>query len=204
MRTFRIGTDPKLVVLYVHGYGVDVDSAIVKHDLEKQFRESGVSAVFVVVDAPSSANDDVRWPSLLKILTKLGVNKPVVAIGHSGAYRTIAKWLRDPLLKGVVLLDGLYGHIAEFTDFARRGDLTLVTIGTGTPHTKSLALAAGVPVRHDVTKGQTHTGLVASGKFIPAYVRHLARLVPGASSSGHSALLGLVLAGLVVAAISTS
>jgi len=32
----------------------------------------------------------------------------VVAVGHSGAYRTLREWLDDPFLEEVVLIDALY------------------------------------------------------------------------------------------------
>src|SRR5205085_4680206 len=34
----------------------------------------------------------------------------LVAVGHSGAYRTLALWLDSPILDTVVLLDAVYGE----------------------------------------------------------------------------------------------
>jgi hypothetical protein len=42
-----------------------------------------------------------------------------VAIGHSGAYRTIVLWLANRALQTVVLLDGAYGELDRFAGWVR-------------------------------------------------------------------------------------
>jgi hypothetical protein len=103
-------------VVYVHGFTVDVDAAWEQHQLAKQFEASRRNAVFVIPEAPSSAEDSVRWPSLNTLLTTVGSrlglpwpSGPLVVVGHSGAHVTVVPWLRNPRLGQVVLMDALYG-----------------------------------------------------------------------------------------------
>ena len=42
-----------------------------------------------------------------------------MVVGHSGAFRTILLWLRDPRVQYVILLDGLYAGQAEFRFWLR-------------------------------------------------------------------------------------
>jgi hypothetical protein len=105
------------IVVYVHGFTLDVDAAWEQHQLGKQFEASRRNAVFVVPEAPASAEDPVRWPSLSTLLTTVGSrlglpwpSGPLVVVGHSGAHITFMPWLKDPRLGQVVLLDALYGN----------------------------------------------------------------------------------------------
>jgi hypothetical protein len=103
------------VVVYVHGYHNTADEAWISHRLASQFRASGRNALFVVPEAPIDGNDSVRWPSLSELIDAAcaapGIevpSGPVVAIGHSGAFRTVEEWLGEPKLHEIILLDGLY------------------------------------------------------------------------------------------------
>jgi hypothetical protein len=104
-------------VLYVHGFSLDVDAAWEQHQLAKQFEASRRNAVFVVPEAPTSAEEAVRWPSLTTLLTTVGSRLamawptgPLVVVGHSGAHMTVMPWLKTPRVSQVVLLDAVYGH----------------------------------------------------------------------------------------------
>lgn len=128
------------VCVYVHGLFNDVDSAWTEHQLPDQFTESNRNAIYVVPEAPVQPNDAVRWVSadaLLKhveaklpgVLPKTGVT---VAMGHSGAYRTIVEWLDEERIDEVVLVDGLYGNEDEYAAWlqakpARRMILSVLT-----------------------------------------------------------------------------
>ena len=70
---------------------------------------------------------------------------PIAAIGHSGAYRTIASWLKSPRLTRVVLLDGLYAVHDSSGTFSRFRDEDK----TGENRQK---LADLTPVRHPVVR----------------------------------------------------
>jgi hypothetical protein len=128
-------------VVYVHGFTVDVDAAWEHHHLAKQFEASRRNAVFVIPEAPVSAEDTVRWPSLNKLLTtvgtRLGVAWPpgsLVVVGHSGAHMTVRPWLKNPRVGHVVLLDALYGSdmVEALRAWLRtgRGRLALVAAET--------------------------------------------------------------------------
>ena len=103
-------------VIYVHGYNDSADEAWKNHRLGRQFADSGQNAMFVVPEAPQANEDPVRFAALGKLLkrvrraTKVQLpDGPVVALGHSGAFRTIAGWLDYTRLDHIVLLDALYG-----------------------------------------------------------------------------------------------
>jgi hypothetical protein len=138
------------VAIYVHGYYTDVDDAWDEHDLAEQFAASGCNALFIVPEAPGGSRQEVVWPSLGDLLREVrrhtGLVMPwgahddqIVALGHSGAYRTLLEWLDERQLRHVVLLDGLYGNERPFLDWldasrsrdAQRGrGLTIVGLDT--------------------------------------------------------------------------
>jgi hypothetical protein len=110
--------DGAALVFYVHGYGIDVDHAWIEHRLPEQFASSAVNAVFVAIEAPSGARQPVSWPVLAdaihEVFSHVEVARPVgaiVAIGHSGGYRTLLAWLDDPTLDWVIQLDSTYGEV---------------------------------------------------------------------------------------------
>lgn len=110
------------VLIYVHGYFTDADEAWRLHNLPEQFRASRRNALFIVPEAPVGGADRVRWDDPRKLLAAVRAHcdelvlpaGPVVAMGHSGAYRTIAAWLEAPRLEEVILIDGFYWNEQEF------------------------------------------------------------------------------------------
>ncbi len=107
-----------VTVVYVHGYRTDVDGAWFGHRLPEQFALSGINAMFIACEAPSWKDKPVAWPSLHGVLdtvrrsvTDRMPQGRVVAVGHSGAFRTLELWLPNPRLDTVVLLDAAYGDI---------------------------------------------------------------------------------------------
>jgi hypothetical protein len=114
-------------ILYVHGYYTDVDGAWRAHQLARQFRQSGRNALFIAPEAPSGGPQDVQFKdlgALLQTVTRLSGQAipagPVIAVGHSGAYRTLALWLAWPELREVVLLDAMYWNEPQFEAWAAR------------------------------------------------------------------------------------
>ena len=104
-------------VVFVHGYHVDVDEAWADYRLDQQFALSGVNAMFIAPLSPREKRSPITWPSLDALLrvVKSSVDiempaKRLVAVGHSGAYRTLAVWLANTRLDTVVLLDAVYGE----------------------------------------------------------------------------------------------
>ena len=135
------------VVLYVHGFFDNVESAWRKQRLPEQFLASGVKAMFIAPEAKSGSADKVRWSNLtalldtVSLLTGVTPKDPVVAIGHSGAFENIAKWLGNPRLVHITLLDAFYGSVAAFRDWANRtgNTLTLLVTRSGAPRTNAEA-----------------------------------------------------------------
>lgn len=118
------GYDPHTagVVLYVHGYFTDADASWRLHNLAEQFRASRRNALFVVPEAPVGGGDRVRWDDPRKLLAAVRSRcgelampaGPLVAMGHSGAFRTLTAWLEAPRLEEIILIDGLYWNEQDF------------------------------------------------------------------------------------------
>ncbi|MEZ4400353.1 MAG: hypothetical protein R3B06_10065 [Kofleriaceae bacterium] len=109
--------DGAAVVVYVHGYYTDVDQAWREHRLAEQFALADVNAVFIAPEAPAGGRQAVRWPALEDLLAEvfgqIDLTRPtgeVIAMGHSGAYRTLLAWLDYPALDWVIHLDATYGE----------------------------------------------------------------------------------------------
>lgn len=110
--------DGAAIVLYVHGYYTTIDQAWIDHRLPAQLALSAVNAVFIAPEAPSGSRQAVAWPALedllAEVFAQLDVARPtgaVIAVGHSGAFRTLLPWLEYPLLDWVIQLDATYGEV---------------------------------------------------------------------------------------------
>jgi len=129
-------------VIYVHGYYTDADGAWREHELAKQFKASHQNAIFIVPDAPSGNEDDVKWPALKdlrKAVTRANIHLPdgpVVVIGHSGAFRTVMQWVDHRLVDQIILLDALYAGESAFDAFIASGkradDHKLIVVAAST------------------------------------------------------------------------
>jgi hypothetical protein len=113
-------------VVFVHGYNTSVDEAWNDYHLEEQFAHSELNAMFVACAAPAALNRPVMWASLSALLhtVSTGIDQPlpkgeVVAVGHSGAYRTLVLWLANTTLRTLVLLDAAYGEQDQFMAWTR-------------------------------------------------------------------------------------
>lgn len=112
--------DGAATVLYVHGLYTTVDQAWDKHRLAEQFALSSMNALFIAPEAPARGRDKVSWPELTTLLTEVAaaidVPRPmgaVVAVGHSGGYETVDRWLEHPSLTLVIAVDSMYGDDGE-------------------------------------------------------------------------------------------
>jgi hypothetical protein len=108
--------DTGATILYVHGYFDDADTAWTGHQLAQQFALSALNAVFVVPEAPVAQKTPINYPDLGELLRLVEDNTGVtrgaaltVAVGHSGAFRTLQAWLDEPLLDQIVMVDAMYG-----------------------------------------------------------------------------------------------
>lgn len=109
------------IVVYVHGYFTGVDRAWREHRLARQFARSRINALFIVPEAPLGPEDPIAWPQLNDLLAdvaaRLGGALPggrIVAVGHSGAHRTLSLWATEELVDTFVLVDAIYGDKPEF------------------------------------------------------------------------------------------
>jgi len=183
------------IALYVHGYYTDVDRAWKQHHLAEQFAASGRNALFIAPEAPDGLAQPVFWTELDELLHEVtrqtGLRRPmgpVVAMVHSGGYRTASAWLDDELLDDLVLLDALYGDEDAFREWIAAGWLHgLILVGADTlrwsepfARENDLRLLDAIPVRADPTlaprrvylrSGVRHMDLVTNGKIIPALYR---------------------------------
>lgn len=204
-------------VVYVHGYFSTADSAWTKHRLAEQFAASKRDAVFIVPEAPSARGQKVRWTSLAQLLdeverqTGLSLTRRASAVAHSAGFETVARWLTDPALVEVVLLDALYGVALGYRDWANIPGHRFINIVTraGTPRTNSDAIAPSIrnlqrvasidaitAAQREATSlalyivaTEDHMGLVTGGRVLPVLLRR----------AGSSALIvGLaIIAGVV-------
>jgi hypothetical protein len=131
------GYDPATAgtVVYVHGYYTNVDGAWVQHALAEQFAASKANALFIVPEAPSGGSEEVFWPVLSDLLQEverqlvgIKARAPIVAAGHSGAWRTLGNWtddkpegrINDRKVDVFLLLDALYGMDDKFQAWLAR------------------------------------------------------------------------------------
>src|SRR5215470_9509565 len=104
--------DTGATILYVHGYFDDADTSWTGHQLPQQFALSALNALFVIPEAPVAQKTPINYPDLGELLRLVedatGVPRGAaltVAVGHSGAFRTLQTWLDEPLLDQVVMVD---------------------------------------------------------------------------------------------------
>lgn len=108
--------DSGATVIYIHGYFDNADTAWSAHQLPEQFAMSALNAVFIVPEAPVAQRVAVNYPDLGELLRIVEDNTGVtrgaaltVAMGHSGAFRTLQEWFDEPLLDQLVMVDAMYG-----------------------------------------------------------------------------------------------
>ncbi len=194
--------DGAATILYVHGYYINVDGAWVKYQLPEQFAMSGANATFIAVEAPSGVRQPIQYTDLVEVLqtveratgTPRGAG-PVVAMGHSGAFRTLETWMDAPILDTIIALDALYGENDVFQEWFDGGPhRRLITVGDDTLRwTEEMASdinetftvdmlpaaydawpSGALTARHVYVRSQfSHMPLVTSGRAIPVLLRLL-------------------------------
>ncbi len=189
-------------IIYVHGYFDDADTAWVGHQLPEQFAMSALNAIFIVPEAPVAQKVPINYPDLSELLRivedKTGVQRGAaltVAIGHSGAFRTLQAWLDEPLLDQLVMIDAMYGDedlIINWYRASQRHRLILVgedtVLGTESvvqkvpeaftmdrfPPAYDLWPAAAKTARLLYVRAQfMHMALVTEGIVLPSVLRML-------------------------------
>jgi hypothetical protein len=134
---------PGVMVLYFHGHGATLERDVhLRQQLPRQISESGMNAVLVApqlaVDARDSSPGKFWEPGAVKRFLAEAAGKlaelqgdpksrksfaemPVVIVAYSGGYLpaawTISGGGVGKRLRGVILLDALYGHTDKFADW---------------------------------------------------------------------------------------
>jgi len=178
-------------VVYVHGYRDTAESALSRHGIAAQAR---TSATLVIPEAPTSAEEPVNFPDLGELLAAVGVpSARAMAIGHSGGFRTLKRWLGDPKLEELMLLDAAYGDVEPFARWAALPGKRLHVVGYSTSaKSRNLAARAGVPYH----QGRGHESIVKDEGWIDRFVSGFApeeSIGPLLVAVGGGALLYLLL-----------
>ncbi len=137
---------PAVIVLFFHGHGATLERDVMRRqEVPEQISRAGVNAVLVAPQFAKDARDSSAgkfWQyggahrflreTSLKLAQIYGskdaynaFNKmPVVIVGYSGGFSPTAWCLAKggiaKRVKGVVLLDGLYGHLRKFAHWIKR------------------------------------------------------------------------------------
>ena len=113
-------------IIYLHGYFDDADTAWTGHQLAQQFALSALNALFIVPEAPVAQKVPINYPDLGELLRIVedgtGATRGAaltVAVGHSGAFRTLQAWLDEPLLDQLVMIDAMYGDEEAIVSWVR-------------------------------------------------------------------------------------
>jgi hypothetical protein len=122
------------MILWFHGWNNNIDSALIRYGLSRQFAESGTNAVLVLAetakDAPDSYGGKLEQKNtfsklvtdVLQKLVSMHVISAgdsignVILAGHSGAYRVMANILQNGNVpvNEVILFDALYAETDKF------------------------------------------------------------------------------------------
>lgn len=191
--------DIRSTILIVHGYYVDTDQAIKQYKLIEQLKASGVRALFIMPEAPRGNGQPVFFPDLDALLDEVQSNighsspSPILAAGHSGAFRTLLRWLSSPRLIHITLLDGLYAGVDAFAKWANQPNHGLTSVvATATPTANSKKLKQKAPSVEVIQVKSGHMALVTDGKTIPEFLRRLNKF----AGMGTGALVLALVAGL--------
>jgi hypothetical protein len=125
------------MIFWFHGWNNNIDSALVRYGLSRQFAESGINAVLVLAetakDAPDSYGGKLEQKNTFRglvndVLQEL-VHKNVISpgciagnillAGHSGAYEVMANILQNGNVpvNEVILFDALYADTDKFLNW---------------------------------------------------------------------------------------
>ena len=113
-------------IIHIHGYFDDADTAWTGHQLPQQFALSALNALWIVPEAPVAQKVPINYPDLGELLRIVedatGATRGAaltVAVGHSGAFRTLQAWLDEPLLDQLVMIDAMYGDEEAIAGWVR-------------------------------------------------------------------------------------
>jgi predicted esterase len=127
-------------IFWFHGWGNNIDSALVEYKLQEQFDAAHLNAIFVFPEGPRNSPDsyggkfeqagdfNLFMKDLLQFLSKekiiTSTSRPVdlVYAGHSGAYRVMAYLLLTSSYpcRGILLFDALYSQQEKFVMYLQQ------------------------------------------------------------------------------------
>lgn len=130
------------MIFWFHGWNNNIDSAVARYELAKQFAASKLNAVLVLAetakDAPDSYGGKLEHEGVFNnlihdLLNKLKKEeviskncKPgnIMLAGHSGAYKVMANILQNGNVpvREVILFDALYAETDKFINWIRSGN----------------------------------------------------------------------------------
>jgi hypothetical protein len=154
---------PAIIMPYFHGHGGGINDTLTRQKLAEQAAKSGKNIAFVIPQLSETSGFDNKFKDPKNVekflndsgeaLAKLYVRNhpdadaaavaqqfrdmPVVPLTYSGGYRATAATLTNDRVKGVVMLDSMYGELRAYTDFAKRADQPFVSVTYG-PSTKDV------------------------------------------------------------------
>jgi len=125
------------IIFWFHGWNNNIDSALIRYGLSRQFAESGINAVLVLAetakDAPDSYGGKLEQQNtfsklvndVLQKLVRMHVISAgdragnIILAGHSGAYRVMANILQNGNVpvNEVILFDALYADTDQFLNW---------------------------------------------------------------------------------------
>lgn len=163
-------------LVYVHGFWTSVDEAWSQHRLQAQLETPGT--IVIAPEAPSGPGQTVHWPDLAVLLRTvertLGLTLPhdVIAVGHSGAYRTLAGWVSNPRVTTLALLDAFYAAPQTWSKWLEADPthrLYVLARATAKRSAPFCAQHAGPQVTCE-DSAFTHMGIVTEGQALPRAV----------------------------------
>jgi hypothetical protein len=148
--------------------------------------------LFIAPEAPIGVGEPVMFPDILALLQAVEAGAsvwrgtgPLVAMGHSGAYRTLTSWLAEPLLDMVILVDASYGDQDAFAEWLEASPQhRLVTVGDDTvrwTEDLSLLLPDTVVADHFPVAAETWTTAQRTARhlYVRSQFRHMALVTEG-------------------------
>ncbi len=130
------------LIFWFHGWRNNVDSAVVKYQLTRQFLASGLNAVLVLAetakDSPDSYGGKLENAGVFKALVADVLNGlqsqrlvskgckagHIILAGHSGAYRVMARIIQNGQMpvNETILFDALYAETEKFMAWIKADD----------------------------------------------------------------------------------
>ena len=168
-------TKPAVMVVFFHGHGAELTRDVLnRQNVPEQITASGMNAVLVApqfaVDAADSSAGRFWEPGgfgrfVKEAGAKLAAldnrpaaaarygNLPVIIVAYSGGYLPAAYSIRQgglgKKLKGLVLMDGLYGEMDDFIHFIKTSKSSFfISSYTASTRRQNMALAQTLKAQH--------------------------------------------------------